>query len=110
MAKGRKVRISNSALNQHGTRILTEGVELEQYKKNPVLLYMHERGQVIGYMQNVEMQGDETLTQKWVEGMLSSLWVKGYIRCNTVVGAGVRYFELEPFGIEYLKALEGGEQ
>ena len=59
MAKGRKVRISNSALNQHGTRILTEGVELEQYKKNPVLLYMHERGQVIGYMQNVEMQGDD---------------------------------------------------
>lgn len=59
MVKGRKVRISNSALNQHGTRILTEGVELEQYKKNPVLLYMHERGQVIGYMQNVEMQGDD---------------------------------------------------
>ena len=42
MEKGRKVRISNSALNQHGTRILTEGVELDQYKKNPVLLYMHE--------------------------------------------------------------------
>lgn len=62
------------------------------------------------FVEYVEMQGDETLTQKWVEGMLSSLWVKGYIRCNTVVGAGVRYFELEPFGIEYLKALEGGEQ
>ena len=59
MAKGRKVRISNSALNQHGTRVLTEGVELEQYKKNPVLLYMHERGQVIGYMMNVEIQGDD---------------------------------------------------
>lgn len=59
MAQCKKVRISNSILNQHGTRILTEGVDLEQYKKNPVLLYMHERGQVIGYMQNVAKEGDD---------------------------------------------------
>lgn len=50
------------------------------------------------------------MTPKAVEGLLSSLWVKGYIRCNSLLGNGVRYFELEPFGVEYIKTLEGGEQ
>lgn len=50
------------------------------------------------------------MTSKAVEGLLSSLRVKGYIRCNSLLGNGVRYFELEPFGVEYLKTLEGGEQ
>lgn len=56
---GKRVRISNESLNSHGFRVLTSGIDLEQYRRNPVLLYMHERGQVIGTMANLAVEGDE---------------------------------------------------
>lgn len=56
---GKRVRISNSNLNSYGTRVLTEGMSIEQYNRNPVLLYMHRRGDVIGYVKDVRKEGDE---------------------------------------------------
>ena len=41
MAK--EVIISTSGLNCYGSRILTSGIDLTQYEKNPVLLWMHRR-------------------------------------------------------------------
>ena len=55
----RRVRISNESLNSYGTRVLTAGMNVEQYNRNPVLLYMHERGQVIGYVKDLKVEGDE---------------------------------------------------
>lgn len=57
MAK--RVRISNESVNSYGFRVLTSGMELEQYQRNPVMLYMHERGQVIGYMKDVVVKDGE---------------------------------------------------
>lgn len=57
MAK--RVRISNERLNSYGTRVLTSGINVEQYNRNPVLLYMHQRGQVIGYVKDLKVEGDE---------------------------------------------------
>lgn len=59
MSKTKRVRISNDALNCYGTRVLTAGMNLEQYNRNPVLLYMHERGQVIGLVKDVRVENDE---------------------------------------------------
>ena len=42
MSKGKRVRITNDSLNSYGTRVLTAGMNVEQYQRNPVLLYMHE--------------------------------------------------------------------
>ncbi len=56
---GKRVRITNESLNSYGTRILTSGMDVEQYRRNPVLLYMHERGQVIGYMKDIAVEGGE---------------------------------------------------
>lgn len=39
--------------------MLTEGLDISQYERNPVLLYMHERGEVIGYMKDLKLEGDE---------------------------------------------------
>lgn len=64
----------------------------------------------IEYFAAALMEENENFTVKGIEGVLSSLWVKGYIRCNVLVGSGTRYFELEPFGVEYIKTLKGGEQ
>lgn len=55
----RRVRISNESLNSYGTRVLTAGMNVDQYNRNPVLLYMHERGQVIGYVKDLKVEGDE---------------------------------------------------
>ena len=59
MSKPKRVRISNESLNSYGTRVLTSGMNVEQYNRNPVLLYMHERGQVIGYVKDLKVEGDE---------------------------------------------------
>lgn len=48
-----KVRISNDSLNCYGTRILTEGMDISQFERNPVLLYMHHRGSVVGQVKNI---------------------------------------------------------
>ena len=56
---GKRVRISNDSLNSYGTRVLTSGMNIEQYRRNPVLLYQHERGQVIGYVKDLKVENDE---------------------------------------------------
>ena len=56
---GKRVRITNSSVNSYGTRVLTSGLDISQYERNPVLLYMHERGTVIGYMKDLRLEGDE---------------------------------------------------
>ena len=55
----KRVRISNDSLNSYGTRVLTSGMNVEQYCRNPVLLYQHERGQVIGYVKDLKVENDE---------------------------------------------------
>ena len=54
-----RIRLSNSSLNTFGTRILTEGLDTTQYEKNPVLLWMHKRGTVIGYVKDIRKEGDD---------------------------------------------------
>ena len=56
---GKRVRISNDSLNSYGTRVLTAGMNVEQYQRNPVLLYMHERGEVIGYVKDLRVEDNE---------------------------------------------------
>ncbi len=90
---GKTVRISNSSLNSYGTRVLTSGVDLEQYKRNPIILWMHNRAfrgttdevLPIGNMTNIRIEGDDilgevelkattdfekTIAEKWENGTL----------------------------------------
>lgn len=65
----RTVLISNSRLNRHGFRMLTSGADIECYKKNPILLWMHNRpwrgtkDEVlpIGIVENIRIEGDAIL-------------------------------------------------
>lgn len=65
----RTVRISNSRLNRYGFRLLTSGAMLEQFKRNPILLFMHNRpwrgtkDEVlpIGLVENIRIEGDDVL-------------------------------------------------
>ena len=53
-----RVRLSNDSLNSYGTRVLTEGLDIEQYQRNPVLLYMHQRGVVVGQVKDIKKEKD----------------------------------------------------
>lgn len=55
----KRVRLTSDSLNSYGTRVLTAGMNVEQYCRNPVLLYMHDRGNVIGYVKDVKVEGNE---------------------------------------------------
>ena len=55
----KRVRISNDSLNSYGSRVLTSGMNVEQYSRNPVLLYMHQRGNVIGYVKDLKVENGE---------------------------------------------------
>ena len=65
----KEVVISTSRLNCYGFRVLTEGIDLEQYKKNPVLLWMHTRplrgttDEVLplGRVENLRVDGDRLI-------------------------------------------------
>lgn len=54
-----RIRITNERLNSYGTRVLTAGMDIEQYQRNPVLLYMHRRGDVIGMVKDIKVEGEE---------------------------------------------------
>ena len=56
---GKRVRISNDSLNSYGFRVLTSGMDVAQYSRNPVLLYMHERGNVVGYVKDLKKENGE---------------------------------------------------
>lgn len=55
----KRVRITNDRLNSYGFRVLTEGVDIKQFEKNPVLLHMHRRGEVIGYVKDIKSENGE---------------------------------------------------
>lgn len=55
----KRIRLTNETVNCYGTWLLTGGGDIRQYKKNPVLLYMHNRGEVIGLLKDIEVDGDE---------------------------------------------------
>ena len=58
-----RVRLTNDSLNSYGTRVLTYGLDIEQYNRNPVLLWMHQRGQVIGTLTDIQKEHGEITAQ-----------------------------------------------
>lgn len=55
----KRVRLTNESINSYGYRVLTDGIDMSQYEKNPVLLYMHSRGLVIGIMTDLKRENGE---------------------------------------------------
>jgi len=60
---GKRVRISNEILNSFGTWIVTAGMDTAQYSRNPILLYMHRRGEVIGYLKDIQVENGEVTAE-----------------------------------------------
>ena len=84
--------ISTPAVNSYGFRVLTEGIDISQFEKNPLLLWMHKRPiednspLPIGRVENLRVEEGKLIgtpvfdqkddfakqiEQKWVDGILN---------------------------------------
>lgn len=93
----KRVRLTDDSLNSYGSRVLTEGCDMGQYERNPVLLYMHEGGKVIGYMKDLKKE-DGQITGEPVFDCATELsrqckkqWEVGSLR---MVSIGIDVLEL----------------
>ena len=48
--------VSDESDNSHGFKVLTEGIDITQFEKNPIMLYMHERPTIIGRWENLKKE------------------------------------------------------
>lgn len=101
----KEVIISTGAVNSYGTRILTAGIDLEQYRRNPVLLWMHRRsykdtvGPIgpIGRIENLRCDGDKLIGTPVFDQndpfakQVESKWENGFLR---MASAGLEPLEV----------------
>lgn len=83
---GKRIRISSESLNCYGTWVKTDGVDLEQYRRNPVLLWMHWRGMVVGCIKDLRVEGADITGEPWFDEvreesrLCKRQWEKGTLR------------------------------
>ena len=54
--------LSDESLNSYGYRVLTTGIELDQFRRNPLMLYLHDDQRMpIGHWDNIRTDGDRLL-------------------------------------------------
>jgi len=93
MKKGKEGIVSTERVNELGSRVLTAGVDLSQYEKNPVLLYMHRRGMYdnepllpIGNVVDLRINDGKLVgtpmfdTSNELEKRIADKWEKGVLR------------------------------
>lgn len=87
----KEVIISTEAVNSYGTRVLTSGIDLSQYERNPVLLWMHRRSwepgaMPIGRIENLRTEGDKLIGTPVFDKndpfaqQIESKWENGFLR------------------------------
>ena len=94
---GKRVRISNEILNCYGTWVVTAGMDIAQYQRNPVLLKMHQRGMVIGFVKDIRKDGgDVTGELEFDEASPESIQAKKQFDFGSLrmVSAGIDILEL----------------
>lgn len=71
-----KFTVSDETLNSYGSVILTSGINIARFQRNPIMLYMHDRDKgVIGRWDNITKEGDK-LTAEAVFDDASELGAK----------------------------------
>ena len=84
MAK--RIVISDESVNCYGTWISTAGMDISQYEKNPVLLWMHWRGVIIGCIKDVKKEDGRVTGEPYFDGVreeskqAKAQWEKGTLR------------------------------
>lgn len=95
--------ISTSRVNSYGSRVITEGIDLSQYVRNPILLWMHcrqypgERAPLpIGRVENLRTEGDALIGTPVFDSadefarQIESKWENGFLK---MCSAGIEILE-----------------
>jgi HK97 family phage prohead protease len=61
MGKKTFVLVSSEKVNSHGFRVDLRGMDLDRFKANPVMLFRHNRDDVIGRWENIRIEGNTLL-------------------------------------------------
>ncbi len=64
---GKRIRISSESLNCFGTWVKTDGIDYGQYQQNPLLLYMHRRGEIIGSIKDFRVEGKDVTGEPYFD-------------------------------------------
>ena len=84
MAK--RIVISDESVNCYGTWISTDGMDISQYERNPVLLWMHWRGVIIGCMKDIRKEDGRVTGEPYFDEVreeskqAKAQWEKGTLR------------------------------
>ena len=100
----KEVIISTEAVNSYGSRVLTSGIDLSQYERNPVLLWMHRRSwepgaMPIGKVENLRVEDGKLIGTPVFDQnddfakRIESKWENGYLR---MASAGLEPIETTP--------------
>jgi hypothetical protein len=98
MAEGKKIFVlSDESVNSHGYWVKTEGIRLEAFLKNPVMLWNHNRGWgdsvstilPIGYWENVRVEGSRLLGEPVFSSDEFSQKVKSKVEEGTIRAASM---------------------
>ncbi len=98
------VIISTESVNSYGSRVLTAGIDLEQFRRNPVLLWMHRRSweqgaMPIGKVENLRVEDGKLIGTPVFDQnddfakKIESKWDNGYLR---MASAGLEPIETTP--------------
>lgn len=100
----KEVIISTEAVNSYGSRVLTGGIDLSQYERNPVLLWMHRRSwepgaMPIGRVENLRVEDGKLIGTPVFDQnddfakQIESKWENGFLR---MASAGLEPIETTP--------------
>lgn len=100
----KEVIISTEAVNCYGTRVLTSGIDLSQYERNPVLLWMHRRSwepgaMPIGRIENLRVEDGKLIGTPVFDQaddfakQIESKWENGFLR---MASAALETMETSP--------------
>ena len=64
---GKRIRISSESLNCFGTWVKTDGIDYGQYRQNPLLLWMHRRGEIIGCINDFRVEGKDVTGEPYFD-------------------------------------------
>lgn len=102
--------LSTEDVDRHGDIVVQNGLDLTQFKKNPIALFQHDHASPIGVWKNLRKQGSATVgtfvpaakgTSRAVDLALSLL-EQGILKATSISFVGKEKVYLEPRGIKYL--------
>lgn len=59
MSKTHTFLVSDETVNSYGFKVLTNGIDTKRFESNPIMLYMHERANIIGRWENIRKENGQ---------------------------------------------------